>query len=110
MSAEQSMEENDWDKAEIFQRAIFGELIKTAVLESRPGIPYSAAMAAAFEEVFRRIDFENHTVTPSPGRIELLQTDFKIAQVAIDFGNFLAWKGFRLTDDFFNPITDNRRG
>ena len=96
------------DRATTFYAAIIRELIKAAIRESEPGVPYVTAMRQAYEETFRRIDFENHTVTPTPGHYPLDDASFKLAMVALGFGNFLAWrKTFKLNDDFFVVESDH---
>ena len=85
---------------ERFWAAVYFELFITTERAFQSGLEQNAALASAFEELFRRVDFEAMDVIASANYQTRVDLDgLKYVAIAIAFGNYLAQRGIFLNGD-----------
>ncbi len=86
--------QSDLKRPQTFSAAVITEFFMTVESALAPGGDKEAAIAGAFEELFRRLDFENWTVLTSKRHETMLaENAIQCGMLLLRFGNYLATKG-----------------
>ncbi len=93
------MENPQTNQEEVFFAGLAIELYRTVGREMLRTADQAEALATAFEEILRRIDFVNDTIIASEDTDLLIPRDeLNRALIAIAFGNYLAHRGIQISE------------
>ncbi len=91
--------ETETTQEEVFFAGLCIELYRIVGREMKRTEDQAEALAVAFEEIFRRIDFANDRIVASEDTdLSIPRDELKRVLIAISFGNYLAHRGIQISE------------